>query len=342
MAKASNLIGNKYGKLLVIERAENNKRGNTQWLCKCDCGKSKIALGYDLTKGRTVSCGCNSIGKISPSRIDRVGMRYGKLVVKRLSDKRAKNGGLKWICQCDCGNEVEVQSSNLTSGRQWHCGCVKHEAHNKVNLIGERYGRLIVVEYLRKDEKRGHIWKCQCDCGNVKESTTSYLRSGGCKSCGCLDKEHRKKTKNLTHGLTKSVSYRAWRSMKSRCNPKNKNYKKQYYDRGITVCERWKSFELFYEDVSKLEHFEEKGYSLDRIDNDKGYEPNNVRWADAFVQENNKTTNVHIEYLGKSQTLTQWCRELDLPYGRIKARHKRGMNPPELFAPYLLTQLKHS
>lgn len=118
-----------------------------------------------------------------------------------------------------------------------------------------------------------------------------------------------------THGLSHTKTSRAWRHIKDRCyNPKSKDYQ-NYGARGIMVAPHWKDdFLAFYEDVSKLEHFEEEGYSLNRIDNDGNYEPGNVEWATQTEQNNNKRSNINITYEGKTQCLKKWSKELKIPY----------------------------
>ena len=200
----------------------------------------------------------------------------------------------------------------------------------KINRVGQRYGRLVVVEEKGKDEKRGYLWLCKCDCGNFKVVPSKTLGSRT-KSCGCWLRENQLKAKKTTHKMSKTPIYVEWRSMIDRCSPKY-HLSRRYYDRGIKVYDEWKkSFEKFYEYVSKLEHFNEKGYTLDRIDNDGNYEPDNVRWATHKEQQNNKCNNVFIEYMGKTQTMIQWCEELNINYGMVKARHQRGWTVPQLF-----------
>ncbi len=157
------------------------------------------------------------------------------------------------------------------------------------NLIGQKFGRLTVIKRSGTD-KFGHIlWLCRCECENEKEVISSNLIRGLTKSCGCIQKE---KPNNTQHGLSKTTIYKKWKGMKNRCfNPKSLKYK-DYGGRGITVCEEWRNnFMKYYEYVSKLPHFNEKGYSIDRINDNGNYEPGNVRWATAKEQANNTRRN---------------------------------------------------
>jgi len=148
------------------------------------------------------------------------------------------------------------------------------------DLSGKRFGRLVVVE------RKGHnlhgviLWLCQCDCGKHWIVRTDHLRSGKTRSCGCLYSERNNYKKSRTK------EYRAWRNMIQRCtNPQHRDYK-DYGGRGITVCERWlREFDMFMEDMGTAPS---KELSLDRINNDLGYSPENCKWSTAKEQANNK------------------------------------------------------
>ena len=134
------------------------------------------------------------------------------------------------------------------------------------------------------------------------------------------------------HELRKKA-YCVWRHMKSRCYCKTDHDYHNYGGRGIEVCDCWKkSFNDFYDYVSKLENFEKKGFSFNRIDNNKSYEPGNVEWADVVSQNNNKRDNKLIEYQGKTQTLGQWAKELGFDYKIVWHRlYRLNWKPADAF-----------
>ena len=160
---------------------------------------------------------------------------------------------------------------------------------------------------------------CKCKCGTVKEVLNYNLTHGISRSCGCLDHElarERMKKLNLKHGQTKTRLYETWKNMLRRV--KGKQRKKNYYDRGITICKDWLDFVNFYEWAQKSGYKE--NLTIDRIDNNKGYYPENCRWATNIEQANNKTSNRLITYHGRTETLANWSRILNINYSCLKYR----------------------
>jgi len=140
---------------------------------------------------------------------------------------------------------------------------------------GNRYGRLVVIK--KTDNKIGGAkWLCQCDCGNTTIVFGTALRQGTTKSCGCLNKQTQVES-NTTHGYAHHPAYRVWQSMRNRCNNKNHHSYKNYGGKGITVCKEWEDVTTFMQWC--LSNGYEKGLDLDRIDNDKGYYPENCRFV---------------------------------------------------------------
>lgn len=200
---------------------------------------------------------------------------------------------------------------------------------NFIDLTGKTFGKLKVFER-SENTKRGQAqWKCVCDCGNVCIVVGSSLQRRATTSCGCYRKEISKINLNrCKHGKRNSRVYNSWRGIKGRCyNPKNNEYKR-YGGRGIKVCDEWldkeNGFINFYNYVSKLPHYGEPGYSINRIDNDGNYAPNNVEWSDDITQANNKRNNCKIHYSGEEHTMAEWERILGFPKDLIKNRIRRG------------------
>ena len=167
-------------------------------------------------------------------------------------------------------------------------------------------------------------WVCKCDCGNIRSVYLTHLRGGKTVSCGCHSAEACG-NRMRTHGMSSTATYRVWRGLLSRCrNPSVKGYK-DYGGRGIKVCDRWLSFESFLQDMGKRP----AGKSIDRIDPNGDYEPNNCRWATADEQQSNKRSNVFVEIDGVVRTQSQWQRILGVPYSTLSLRISKGMSPKD-------------
>lgn len=194
-------------------------------------------------------------------------------------------------------------------------------------MIGKRFARWLVVAPAPQavsfwDSPRRQ-WQCVCDCGTSRAVQERTLCNGRSKSCGCLRKE-RQQASPLTHGhsvnYSDSPTYTSWRGMRGRClNPHASNYDR-YGGRGITVCDSWNKFENFLADMGERP----KGTTLDRIDNNKRYEPSNCRWAEISEQNSNQRRTVRLEINGRTQTLTEWARALGIARSTLSRRLRSG------------------
>ena len=188
-----------------------------------------------------------------------------------------------------------------------------------VDLVGMKYHRLTVVS--RAPNKRtSSAWNCVCECGGEVVVTGTDLRNGHTKSCGCFRKETTRATRRK-HGATGTPTYEAWKSMKKRCSNQENSDFPSYGGRGIQVCERWiNSFPNFLEDMGERP---ENKSSIDRINNNGNYEPENCRWSTQKEQCNNKRNNVLLTHNGKTQSLTLWAEELGCTKSVLRARKSR-------------------
>lgn len=194
-----------------------------------------------------------------------------------------------------------------------------------IDLTGQRFTRLTVVEYLGRD---GHssFWRCVCDCGVAINVHASGLRSGNSKSCGCYRRD-RMATLTLKHGERSrsgptSPEYKAWDSMHDRCyNPRNKDFQ-HYGGRGISVCDEWRSsFESFLLEIGRRPS---KAHSVDRIDTNSGYQPGNVRWATWGEQARNRRNNRIVFFRGRECVLIEAAELAGIPYKTVKGRLRNG------------------
>lgn len=269
------------------------------------------------------------MGKI----IDLMGQKFGKLVVRERAMNRRDSAGKQvvyWACECECGNKCEVAASQLRKGITKSCGCLDHP-----DLTGKRFGKLTVIElgnpYIPRNGKPKRRWICLCDCGNITQVCTSDLNSGHTTSCGCV-KKNVLGDATRKHGMVGTRIYRIYRGMIARCYNKNHPHYDNWGGRGIKICEEWlgeHGFEKFYEWSMKNGYA--KNLTIDRIDNDGDYCLENCRWTTLTVQANNTRKNIYITYNGKTQSLSDWCRELGLEYNMIYLRYRRGWDVERMF-----------
>lgn len=194
------------------------------------------------------------------------------------------------------------------------------------DLTGRVFGKWSV---LRKSDKRGPrgetLWVCRCECGTSRDVRATNLVTGRSSSCGC-SATHKSA---LTHGHTVnreiSPTYHTWAGMKARCTNPNHSHFRYYGAVGISICDRWESFENFLTDMGE----KPAGMSLDRIDTSGPYSPENCRWASNSTQANNKSNNRLITAFGETLTLQQWANRIGVSHGTIIFRIDRGGWPVE-------------
>lgn len=197
---------------------------------------------------------------------------------------------------------------------------MKRSIHDK-----DIFGRWTVIKAYSSYKNRHDYSLCKCNCGTVKEVLNYNLKHGISKSCGCLDHElarERMKVQSKTHGLSNSRIYNIWQCLVRR--GLGKTAKKNYADRGITVCKEWLSFLNFFE-WAKNNGYDDT-LTIERIDNNKGYFPENCRWATWQEQANNKTTSHFVFYKNRRETLANWSRILNISYGAVKYRANHNLD----------------
>lgn len=200
-----------------------------------------------------------------------------------------------------------------------------------IDLAGKAFGRLKVIKRIGSDNHGQICWECKCVCGNIVIAKSYSLRKGRKKSCGCLRKEISGK-RVLTHGMSKTPEYKAWRNMRDRCYNANDDSFQYYGGRGITVCDEWKNdFMAFFNYIGKKPS---PKHSLDRINNDGNYEPGNVRWALPNKQQSNTRYNRKIKLHGITMNITQWSKFSGIKRGAIYDRLNYGWPPAKaIFQP---------
>lgn len=188
------------------------------------------------------------------------------------------------------------------------------------DLTGQVFGKLVAIK--RVERLGPSWWECVCTCGKVKEIRLNSLKAGHTKSCGCLQKESVTK-----HGCSSYGNYHAeywiWKAMTRRTKTAKESAScyKNYRGRGITVCERWSSFENFIADMGARPS---EAHSLDRKENSEGYSPKNCRWATQQEQCRNRRSNRLLEYKGETKCLTEWAEIMKIPIDTLSKRLGSG------------------
>lgn len=252
--------------------------------------------------------------------IDFTGMRFGKLLV---TSQAPRDKATRWNCLCDCGATTVVRASHLKDGETVSCGCSKLERFH--DLTGQAFGRLTVIERAPNKgtgaETRA-MWRCVCECGGESVIACHTLKGGNTRSCGCLRVETGVKNGKArrTHGMKNTQAWVCWMSMGQRCRNKNRDDFHNYGGRGITICDRWESFENFLQDMGQPP----AGMSIERNDVNGNYEPSNCRWATPIEQGRNRRNNRLILIDGVEAPLSAWCEIYGINENTASDRIERG------------------
>lgn len=245
---------------------------------------------------------------------------------------------MKYKCKClNCGEIKSIYGSSLSSSKG--IGCRKCMANHYVHteFIGKKFGCYTVIGIGERRAYRNELtYVCRCDCGNEISLTKSQLTQEEHICCAKCRGEYLKTNNgSYKHGATKTQLYNVWCNMRARCYDTKNNRYNTYGGNGIKVCDEWlgeHGFENFMKWAYENGYTEEKtatGHNkltIDRIDFNGNYEPNNCRWATMQEQQNNRKDNKYITYNGETKTMAQWARKLNVPYYRIQSRMFKGMS----------------
>ncbi len=202
------------------------------------------------------------------------------------------------------------------------------------DLTGKQFNRLTVLEFV-PDDTVYSFWKCKCDCGNITTVRRDHLKSGTTKSCGCFHSECARKLVvelNTTHNLSNTKLYKIWDGMKDRCDNPESHYYKNYGGRGIIICDEWKNdFISFYNWA--MNNGYSKDLTIDRIDVNGNYCPQNCRWVDMKTQCRNRRSNVIVEYEGKKMCLIEAAEKVGINPAILYYRYHKGDRDKRLFRP---------
>ena len=256
---------------------------------------------------------------------DLTGTKFGRLTV--LGPSFRKNNRTYCLCVCECGTQKEIQEFLLKIGNTLSCGCLRREkiaiANNRpkpdrppIKLIGKKFSRLTLISYFKVG--RRYCWLCNCDCGTTITADQSNIVSGNTKSCGCYRIAPRLRDIN-------KAEYSTWKSIRRRCLSPNDPAFHYYGARGIKICQRWRSFRTFLEDMRPRP----PGTWIERTDNDGDYDPGNCRWATPAEQSKNKRSNISVSFNGRTMILKDWSAHIGINYVTLYYRIYRSGWPIE-------------
>lgn len=205
----------------------------------------------------------------------------------------------------------------------------------RIDLTGEKFGRLTVMKADYTDKNYRLFWRCVCSCGNVHSVRGDQLKSGSSKSCGCLNSELVKirALKKSAEGRVKDERlYNIWQGMRQRCYDENAMEYHRYGARGIAVCNKWLNSYSEFKKWSLRNGYHEN-LSIDRKDNDGNYEPENCKWSTPKQQANNRRNSIFITYEGETKTLAQWSEKTKIAYSCLYRRYKSDWPVKKMLTP---------
>ena len=306
------LTGKKIGNLLVLGQFPKGTKLPYRKLyydCLCDCGNRVRYSHFVLSNGYYTSCGCNNGTNL-------LGKKFGELTpTERFVSYRNPNRPfVSYKCKCSCGAEISYSENQLISGAYKSCGHLSQEGQE--DLIGKVFGDL-VVERLDEDRMKYNkengidnlrYWYCKCSCGNYTSVPTYKLRSGHTTSCG-HNRETVSSELHRTHGETHTKLYNVWSCMRDRCNRTTDQDYSNYGGRGITVCDSWNNS---YEEFAKWARANgyKEGLTIERVNVDKGYNPDNCIWIANEDQAYNKQNTL---WTHDGYSVAHICKVFDLP-----------------------------
>ncbi|HUH57102.1 MAG TPA: hypothetical protein VL020_01120, partial [Pseudomonadales bacterium] len=195
----------------------------------------------------------------------------------------------------------------------------------ELDITGKRYSRLVALEKVSPFGSENPKWLFECDCGEKKIINRSSVSCGRTKSCGCYGRDEIKHRKT-THNMSRTKIYRTWSDMLTRCYNKKYIDSHRYLGRGIKVCQEWLQFENFYKDMGDIPT---PKHTLDRIDNDGDYEPDNCRWASYTEQARNKSNTRYVTLYGEKMPWAEACDRYSINLSSLNSKVRRGIEPNE-------------
>lgn len=302
-----NLIGQKFGRLTVIDFSGLKRGDRWLWTCRCKCGNTVYVPACRLKNGTTKSCGCY---RKDVQTKDITGQQFGRLTVIEPTDKRGKyTESIIWKCKCECGNICYADGAFLRNGEKRSCGCLNKEVAAKagrdrtINLRGRKIGLLTVIELTEKRQSDGSvIWKCECSCGNITYvSSNNLLKKNPISSCGCLLSKGEQKIHSILQKL--NIKFKSQYINKNCINPKtNMPLRFDFYLLDYNCCLEYDGQQHF--------HYSQNGWN-DKENFDKTQYRDSIK--NKFCKDNNMNL-IRIPYTDYDKIDEQYILDILKPF----------------------------
>ena len=332
------LKGYKCNYITVLDK--ERKKGSLYYLCQCKCGNTKYFQDNVVRYGNVQDCGCH-LFQLDKAKDEYVGKKFNLLTITDCYiDIYQSRKRIFAKCQCDCGNFTNLTLTEVKNGHIKSCGCI-HKFNFERDYKNKVYNGIKVIEFVKTGRSSLECYvKCQCHCGEFFETRlinllkkTRYIIA--CPKCnnGKTPKYNIKQRDEMQNGNLKIILY----GMKRRCyNKKSLDYK-WYGDKGVIICDEWlKNSNKFIEWA--LNNGYKKGLTIDRIDTNGNYCPENCRWVDMETQNNNQHNSVKYLCDGEYLSLAQISRKKNMNYRTLLARKNRGWDIEKI----IYTPIKHT
>lgn len=287
MSRLIDLTGQRFGHLLVLERDKTETK-NAKWICQCDCGEICVKSSQSLRKGQAICCHRDKCKYARKRYIDLTGKKFGRLTVLYILDEMKSKEHI-WHCRCDCGNECDVIGVSLREGSTKSCGCLKQESDRSskphlIDLTGQKFGHLTVIERAGSDSRSEPIWKCKCDCEAQTEILVlgRNLRKGHTQSCGCDRRSHGEKV-----------------------------IAKLLQDNNINFSQEYRAFKFKSGNWARFDFYVNNKYFIE-YDGETHYQYNLHGWHDEDQLKAQQERDI---------IKNQWCKDNNLPLIRIPYWH---------------------
>lgn len=321
-------IGYQCNYITVISDDKKKDKNSVSYLCQCKCGNIRYVKDNVLRYKRIQDCGCG-LYSLDIAKNTYIGRKYNLLtIIDCFREEYQGSNRIFAKCKCDCGNIYENNLTEIKNGHIKSCGCL-NKSNFERDYKNKYFHNIQIIDIVKDSNKTDKkIVLCKCHCGNIFQcriidllKKTRYIIA--CPTCNKKSTPlyNIKQKYELKDGELKTVFY----GIKARCYNQNRKDKKWYYDKHIKICDEWLNNPNLFVKWAK-ENGYKHGLTIDRIDTNGNYEPNNCRWVNMTVQNNNQSDSKKYLIDNQCLTLSQIAKLKNINYRTLLARVHKGMN----------------